>query len=188
LIQLPYYVQNPVELLIADHATHFSGSSLQGLLERCGWVPCTITSDWIPKELSCVAELRSEKTSPPPRPVAEEDVRLPEDAVAWIEAFRTKARAAAAGARANGRAFGIFGTAIAGVWLSGELRDSAQFFVDEDPARVGRLLHGIPVVAPGAIPAHATVFMGVSAVIAGRIARRIQRDDLDLVSPPPNPC
>jgi hypothetical protein len=68
------------------------------------------------------------------------------------------------------------------------LADSAAFFVDEDPARVGKTLQGLPVLAPGDIPRGATVFMGVSPVIAERIAKRIQREDIRIVPPPENPC
>ncbi|MBU3676076.1 MAG: class I SAM-dependent methyltransferase, partial [Chitinophagaceae bacterium] len=87
-IQLPYYVQNPVELLIADHATHFSGPSLQQLLQRCGWRPRVITSDWVAKELSCVAEPGADAACDSVGAVAEEDMRLPGAAVAWIGGFR----------------------------------------------------------------------------------------------------
>lgn len=187
LIQLPYYVLNPVELLVADHATHFSAPSLRRLLASAGWKSREMNSEWIAKELSCVADV-AEGPSDLAAEVDPEDFRLPLVAMDWIETFRKTARDAAADAKVRGSAFGILGTAIVGVWLAAELEGLVQFFVDEDPARVGKSLEGIPVVAPGAIPAHATVFMGVSAIIAESIAHRIRREDILVVPPPANPC
>ena len=194
LVQLPYYVLNPVELLIADHATHFSTHSLRRLLERSGWRVRVMTSDWIAKELSCVAEFgppadsSRAQTPQAQSPVAPDDERLPEAAIRWISSFSAAAHAAAAEAQIRGGPLGIFGTAIAGIWLAGELGEKARFFVDEDPDRVGKTLQGLPVLAPSSLPAGATVFMGVSPVIAHRIAERIQRENLFLVPPPANPC
>ncbi len=187
LIQLPYYVLNPVELLIADHATHFSEPSLRRLLARSGWKPRAVSSAWIAKELSCVAEVADvPEDLPGQADVA--DLRLPPGALDWIGNFRKAAFEAATDARARGGAFGIFGTAIVGVWLAAELGERVQFFVDEDPARVGKSLEGVPVLAPSSIPAGATVFMGVSAIIAEGISRRIGREDIRVVLPPANPC
>jgi hypothetical protein len=42
------------------------------------------------------------------------------------------------------RQLGIFGTAIAGVWLERALDNRANFFVDEDPLRQGKLLQSGP--------------------------------------------
>ena len=192
LLQLPYYVLNPIELLIADHATHFSAPSLRQLLVRGGWTVRVMTSDWIPKELSCVAEpapADGGNFQPEPGPAAaQNDRELARNAAEWIASFRAAAQEAARQASDAGGTLGIFGTAIAGVWLAGELADSAAFFVDEDPARVGKTLQGLPVLTPGDIPRGATVFMGVSPVIAERIAKRIQREDIRIVPPPENPC
>jgi SAM-dependent methyltransferase len=178
VLQLPYYVENPLELLVADHATHFSVHSLRHLLARTGWKIELINTTWVPKELTCVAVPCPETAAP--GPVHPEDLEFPTLAVHWIEAIRD---AALGGAR-NCKNYGLFGTAIAGIWLAHNLKTELHFFVDEDTNRVGRELMGLPIVAPQTIPPNATVFVGVAPVIADKIIDRIGRADLTLISPP----
>jgi len=179
VLQLPYYVENPLELLVADHATHFSIHSLRQLLARTGWRLELINTNWVPKELTCVAVPCPETTAP--GPAHPEDLEFPTLAVQWIEAIRD----AALGGAQTSKKYGLFGTAIAGIWLAHNLKSALHFFVDEDANRVGRELMGLPILAPQTIPLEATVFVGVAPVIAGKIIDRIGRADLTLISPPP---
>ena len=179
ILQLPYYVENPLELLVADHATHFSVHSLRQLLARAGWHIELITTTWVQKELTCVAVPGPETVDS--GPVHPKDIESPSMAVHWIEKIRD---AALEGAQ-NSKSYGLFGTAIAGIWLAHNLKAAFQFFVDEDANRTGRQLMGLPIVAPRNIPMDSTVFVGVAPVIAGKIIERIRRPDLTLISPPP---
>ena len=55
IVELPYHVANPFELLIADHCTHFSADTAAALLRRAGFEVVQTADDWVPKELSLVA-------------------------------------------------------------------------------------------------------------------------------------
>jgi hypothetical protein len=79
--------------------------------------------------------------------------------------------------------FGIFGTSVAAMWLYGELQSKVDFFVDEDPGRIGTL-HGRPVLTPDRIPQGATVYLTLIPAVAGPVAKRIARPDLHLEVPP----
>jgi len=49
-----------------------------------------------------------------------------------------------------------------------------RFFVDEDPARVGRTHLGLPILSPAQVPADADVFVGVSPVISEKLLERLR--------------
>ena len=55
LIEVPHHPANPFELLIADHRTHFTATSLTRVLAAAGYEIISIAEEWIPKELSVVA-------------------------------------------------------------------------------------------------------------------------------------
>jgi hypothetical protein len=52
--------------------------------------------------------------------------------IAWLEGVLNAAKEGR-----KRRRFGIFGTSIAAMWLFGEIGDDVDFFVDEDPNRLG---------------------------------------------------
>ena len=67
LVEVPAYRQNPFDLLIADHRTHFDTASLSLLAERAGYTVEEVADDWVAKELSVVARpTGSRVTSLPP--------------------------------------------------------------------------------------------------------------------------
>jgi len=47
-----------------------------------------------------------------------------------------------------------------------------DFYVDEDPARIGRDYFGIPILAPEDIPSGSTIFVCLEPKIAADIAAR----------------
>jgi hypothetical protein len=72
----------------------------------------------------------------------------------------------------NSRSFGIFGTSISATWLAGAVPEHVAFFVDEDPARVGRTHLGRPIRHPTEI-SDADVFVPLIPEVAKRIAQKI---------------
>jgi hypothetical protein len=71
----------------------------------------------------------------------------------------------------NSRSFGIFGTSISSTWLAGAMPEQVAFFVDEDPARVGRMHLGHPIRHPTEVQA-ADVFVPLIPDVARRIAAK----------------
>lgn len=183
LIEVPYFPDGPYDLLVADHCTHFTIGILNMVLRRAGYAVEVLRSDVIAKELTAVAHLAGQSDSEDAF-MGHGDVganaEAMEAAIAWLQVTSAQAILVSTGARR----FGLFGTAIGASWLAGELGDRVQFFVDEDPARVGTRYLGRPVLAPQDVCQGSTVFMALPAAIAQRIVARLDRKDVDFHLPP----
>lgn len=183
VVEVPNCEVNPFDLLVADHASHFTRHTLQTLVENSGFDPRTVTSEWLPKELTLVASAAS--ASRARSWSANRGAAPAADSVGWLQAVRAAAQDARAATPAVER-FGIFGTSIAGTWLFAELQGGVGFFVDEDPNRVGRRFGERPICDPMTVPAGARVFVGLGAGLADRVAGRMQaiRPDVTWLLPP----
>lgn len=181
MVEVPHYVDNPFDLLIVDHSTHFSAEVLRGVAERGGYAARVLATDWVAKELTLVAEPTAAKATG----VSEEhfprvwaDLRKRVD---WLAGIAQQTRELARGGR-----FGLFGTSIAAMWLFGELEGRVDFFVDEDPTRVGRECFGRPVLAPNQVPAGNRVWLALPTRIAEQVKARLspQCSNLEFHIPP----
>jgi len=165
VVELPSFQQNPFELLIADHATHFEPATIEPLLANASFQSLHVTGEWIPKELSIVARVLP--------PIAERTRSTSEDhlssAIHWLGAVRRYAKEVAQ----HAESFGIFGTSIAATWLCGELDGKAGFFVDEDPDRVGGKHLGLPIYRASNVPAGSDVYVVLPPKISTAVAARL---------------
>jgi SAM-dependent methyltransferase len=165
-IQLPYYVENPFELFVADHATHFDSNTVRSLLDQAGFHVNFVETTWVSKELSIVARHL------PPHPSSSPAHEAPalSSMLHWLRSVIDHAQAVAN----QSKNFGIFGTSIAGTWLFNEIGSSVRFFVDEDSNRIGRHYLGLPVLHPSEVPADSDVYVGLAPMISSSVVRRIQ--------------
>jgi hypothetical protein len=165
IVELPAFRQNPFELLIADHATHFEPATIGKLLADAGFQSLHVTGEWIPKELSVVARALPPTAERTP-PAREDHLR---SAIRWLDAVRRDARNIAQ----RSVRFGIFGTSIAATWLFSELEGKAGFFVDEDPDRAGGKHLDLPIYRASEVPDDSDVYVvlppKISAVVAARL-------------------
>lgn len=178
VVELPHYADNPFELLIADHATHYGLETASALLESAGFRIELASDCAIPKELTLVA--RKEAPQPGRTPAA---VREVGPMIEWLASVAADARRVASGAKS----FGLFGTSIAGTWLYGEVADVARFFVDEDPDRAGREHFGLPIHAPAQVPAGSDVYVGLPPAIARAVSGRLGREGVRYHAAPEAP-
>ncbi len=172
IIQLPYFVENPFVLPVADHATHFDDASIRRLLGSTGFEPVAVTSAWVPKELSVIARIGDAGVG------ATEPVD-PEPLVDWLGAVRDEAESFAR----QPEPFGVFGTSIAGNWMFSELGDEMDFYVDEDLDRTGRTMNGLPILPPTEVPSNANVYIALPGLLAGRVAMRMGNAPGRYISP-----
>ena len=164
IIQLPYYVENPFELFVADHSTHFDCPTIRALVSDAGFRLEVVETGWVTKEISLVA-----RNLPPAGDLPAESVPLVPPMLGWLGSVIAQATSVAS----QSPRFGLFGTAIAATWLFSELAGKVAFFVDEEPARVGKELFGLPIYAPSAVPADSDVYVGLAPKIARNVCLRL---------------
>jgi SAM-dependent methyltransferase len=174
--------ENPFDLLVTDHLTHFSPATLAFAVSRAGYSVSRVTTDWVRKEVSLLARMDGKDDS---RIVPAADAGRTAYAgvsasVSWLGTLISAARATAS----ESASFGIFGTSIAGTWLATALGDQVKFFVDEDPNRIGREYLGKPVLAPQSVAPGSTVFLALAPTLAQAIKRRLSGLSLNLATPP----
>jgi 2-polyprenyl-3-methyl-5-hydroxy-6-metoxy-1,4-benzoquinol methylase len=54
-IQVPNVLDNPFDLMVVDHSSHFAPQTVRTAIERAGLRPLVLAADWAPKELTVVA-------------------------------------------------------------------------------------------------------------------------------------
>jgi SAM-dependent methyltransferase len=158
----------PFDLVVADHLCHFNPASLAAMAAHAGLAAEVLMDDWVNKEISLLVAAAPHPPEPAPGDPAQAIAHAERD-VGWLSRMLEHARATA---RAGN--FGIFGTSVAATWLAGDLGQAVEFFVDEDPARQGRRHLGRPILAPGQVPAGASVYLAFVAQVASAIAQRLR--------------
>jgi len=180
VIQVPAFLRNPFDLLIADHITHFSKATILQPFRAAGYEIVIVTDDWIRKELTVVARKGSRPTSTGHSP-SESALQPLLTRLRWLGAVVTMATGLSASSR-----HGLFGTSIAATWLFDELAGRVDFFVDEDPNRAGRTYMDRPVYLPNDVPAGSQVFVALPPDFAEPVKARLEKRCLKykLVLPP----
>jgi len=69
--------------------------------------------------------------------------------------------------------FGLFGSSIAATWTAVNLPHFPDFFVDEDPARVGRAHMERPILHPSEVTAGSDVFVALQESVAEAVEKRL---------------
>jgi SAM-dependent methyltransferase len=169
LVIVPNIRQNPIDLLIADHCSHFDLASLEKVLRDSGLAPTDLTARAIPKELIAIAEpATGQVASPWPREVEVPPAKLCRDYFHLFDGVREAARAV----RAEVSCFGIMGSSIAAAWVAHEVGGQVDFFADEDASRFGQSLMGRPILPLPDVPPGATLFIPMSSTVTQRIIAR----------------
>ena len=170
VIEVPFFAKNPYDLLIADHCTHFTRFSLFSLLQRAGFDVIYSSTTCITKELTIVARKQNDKIRERLLP----DHKMTSDTIArCLEWLNSNIRDSVAHTRKGH--FGIFRTSIAATWLFSEIPDQVNFFVDEDPDRIGKIHLGRPVYDSVQVPRNSIVFLPFCSPQAHEIKKRLKK-------------
>jgi SAM-dependent methyltransferase len=169
IVEVPDCEANPYDLVVADHASHFTSPTLKALVERAGYEVVVCASNWIPKELSLVARPMESREPSHKRP-AEKSADIAAGHLAWLQSWRSAALAVAK----DVADVGVFGTSIAATWLTAELDGRARFFVDEDVNRIGRVFMDRRVYHPGELSPSAHVLVALPGALAQDVAARLR--------------
>ena len=168
-LQVPFHKKNPFELLTVDHASHFSMSSIRRLLNRSGLRVVFITPHWVKKEISLLAVPYLRSSFGRQARNGKNEYEKVEASLQWLE--RTAEKLATIAKKPT--KLGIFGTSIAATWLVAGLKRKPDFYVDEDPARIGGLFQGKTIVSPRNVQKGAHIFLAQPLALSKRIRRRI---------------
>ena len=169
LIEVPFFRDNPYELLIADHATHYTPDTLARILQQAGYSVRSLRTDWILKEISAIASPSASMPATKAVDPAKERAAAAKS-VEFLGRVKDKAREI----RAQCASFGVFGTSIGGTWLYSELEGKLDFFVDEDPSRIGKKHLDVEIISPAQVPKGSAVFMPLAERVACDVAARLQ--------------
>jgi 2-polyprenyl-3-methyl-5-hydroxy-6-metoxy-1,4-benzoquinol methylase len=173
LLASPNLRQNPIDLVIADHCTHFEEHSLAYVAEKAGLAVELLSASLLPKELVAILSPRGDATA---SQMASDraDMRGTDSRERCLFYFNLleDVRKAARSMAGEKRPFGIMGSSIAACWMMLELDGRVDFFVDEDPHRIGHELTGLPILGPEQVPAGALVFIPMSVPVAEKIIHR----------------
>lgn len=167
VVQVPNRVANPFDLLVADHLIHFDEVSLARVCHKAGLCLEYLASDWVAKELTLVIStpnLGDKAVKPSP---ALTDP--PQAHVKWLTKVAEFCRD-----HKESESLGLFGTSLISVWMGEELGRQPDFYLDEDPAKIGKTLHGVTILAPKDAPEGATVIPAMAPAIVRLVSRRYQ--------------
>jgi 2-polyprenyl-3-methyl-5-hydroxy-6-metoxy-1,4-benzoquinol methylase len=164
VINIPDASENPFDILVVDHCSHFSLDHLSAIVAAAGFELILSDDGILARELVVVA--RAAKLTRYVRP--EHDSVDLDRYIAWLDAVLAKAAQVAAN-----NAMAIFGASNAGAWLGAALKDWKGSFVDEDASRIGNKLVGHDIIAPADVPAGTPVFVPFADRAAERIAARL---------------
>ena len=168
VVEIPDYLQNPFDLLIADHCTHFTVATSTELIQSAGYEVISVATDWVPKELTIVARKAEGRQMNRKRNVTSVSFESVARCLQWLESVIATARKIS-----TKGTFGLFGTSIAATWLFSELEESVSFFVDEDPHRAGKIHMGLPIYHPSEVPSDSYIFIALPTRLAENIQARM---------------
>ena len=157
-LAVPDIRQNPIDLLVLDHCTHFDAASLGRVLNRGGFPAQALQADIIRREIIAISPFDGVCSDPESAALG----TVAADSLAYLTALMARARELRAG---NAR-LGIMGTSTAAIWITGELGMAVDFYVDEDMRRIGKTLFGKPILSLQQVPAGTCVFMPMTGVVA----------------------
>jgi SAM-dependent methyltransferase len=176
LIEVPDLQSSPFDLMIADHCTHFSASTLKRLLCTAGYEVISIDTTCVAKELTILATpfigqhyMALEYT---------DESRVVKNHLEWLHAVIEQIQG-------RSSPLGIFGSSIAATWLAAHLDGIVSFFLDEDSSRIGSKHIGLPILGIENAPLNTEVLMPMPPDIAAAITRRLGTVNPHLVAPPP---
>jgi len=167
LIEVPFFSDNPFELLIADHASHFDENSMRGVLSSAGFDILMISSQVVLKEITVLAVRRDQFPADAEPHVVKTDSLS--TAVQNILNFRERAM----DLRRSAEGLAVFGTSIGGTWLCSELDNNIDFFVDEDKGRIGRKHMGKHILPLHKCPMETALCVPLARCVADSLSSRV---------------
>ena len=180
IIAVPDSPNDPTDLVIVDHCSHFTSATLTDVLQRAGFDVVMIATNWLPKSLTVIAHASSASVKEDVLEKTSLRLNFASRNLHWLKSVIT-----IADELSGIKPFGLFGASIASTWLFSELKGSVSFFVDESPQLVGRTFLNRMVYHPNEIPSGSHVFINMPPIAAQFIFNRLTRPEVTFHLPPP---
>ena len=168
IIEVPDLLENPFDLLIADHTTHFTMNRLRRLLNDTGFEVLLLSKNVISKELTTVVRKSRKDFSCDSRLNKQEkniDTYI-DESINWLNWIKNKVKELGYKDR-----IGLFGAGIASAWLIGESPEKIGFCVDEDAHKINKKYFGKPVLDPSSVKSK-KIFIPMPYLISQKISKR----------------
>ena len=175
VINVPDIAQNPLDLPVYDHCTHFTKAALEVVLKQAGFRPYYSSNKLIAKENVIIAtpdEFGAQHCNEP-----NSEIHILNSHMVYLNEISEVASALVFGEK-----FHVFGTASASVWITNYLDQWEGCFVDEDPNRQGKTLLGHRIVSPSSIEEGHFVFVPFAKEQSKHIKKRLSSDTVTYVS------
>ncbi|PHQ81680.1 MAG: hypothetical protein COB66_01585 [Coxiella sp. (in: Bacteria)] len=165
-IQVPDVLNNPFDLLVADHLFHFSMPTLCNLLSQNGFSLSAASNSAVTKELSVLAGSQNTTTEATPLDF-EQQKSMIQRHLQFLESIVREVSVLAAADK-----FSIFGSSICATWLYSYFKDDVAFFVDEDENRQGRRHMEKQIIGPDNVPGAMAIYMPLPLSVIESIMSR----------------
>ncbi len=181
LIAVPNSMENPFDLLIADHCTHFSQNSLLKLLHNHGFSVVAQLKNGLQKEIIVVAKKHHKDKIAITKYDEKPLIDSIQQQINWLIDISEQMHTLG-----SKKQFAVFGTTIAANWLLAFKSEQIAFFLDEDPDKKGTYLEDKAVYHPGSneFDHNTPVFLPFPLSIARKLALRLEQYDINCVLPP----
>ncbi|MBV9576453.1 MAG: class I SAM-dependent methyltransferase [Gammaproteobacteria bacterium] len=179
LIQVPDPKQNPYNLLIADHCSHFLMSDLFSIARDAGYEVVAYSNKWVMREFSILIKPAESCSLTHHLQMEDKTSSYPANSIKWLYEITDLAKKFP-----NDKPRGIWGTAIAGTWFYSLMKAHVDFFVDEDASRIGQQHLGKPIYSPEKVPKNSNIFIALTPEIAANIVNRWSHLEAKLHTPP----
>ena len=190
LVQVPHIWTNPYVLTVGDHITHFDLPSLERLIRSAGFEIEWKIADLIPGDLIVLAR----KVPPSLNSIwqnnaSEPDWRASDSYGSSVQSLvdgLTNVTKWLSQCRQDFQAMGIFGTSVAGTWAGATLDNKHDFWIDEDPSRIGKWWQEKEILPLKQIPTGSGVAVILGKLKVDAVIRRLSESVIDslFVKPP----
>ena len=167
LLQVPDVQRQPFDLAVIDHCSHFTTSTLIKLCQAAGFKAILDGQKWTHNCLTLLLK---------PSAILEVDesyINLksfpPDTYFNWLNSAVKEFSQSI-----KGNDYAIFGTSIAGIWLSSQLGKRPIYFIDEDPSLIGKQIGNIPIITPADLGKDIDIVMAFTHTTGQNISLRIK--------------
>lgn len=163
IIQVPDIENNPFDLTIADHASHFSKSTLLNILEKSKMEVIEVGNPISPNEITLVARKNESKRNsnyPKPTFLLKKNKDFLDHAIKIVSSATKKNN------------ISVFGSSIAATWISSQFIDRIDAFIDEDLNRVGKNHLGKPIISPSETKIGSVVYLALSSRLYNLVKKK----------------